>query len=90
MNAFGKNPKANHRRIGHWSFVIGHSALAALIAGCGASPATTQPASVSDRQNAALKDPFSYGPKDKDVKTSSENKTRDDTLKGEWERFWNP
>ena len=33
----------------------------AFIAGCGHDAPTTQPTSVTERQNAALHDPFNYG-----------------------------
>jgi hypothetical protein len=50
---------------------------------------------VRQRQDAALKDPFSYGPAEHDPKkgkpapadSTPENKG---TAKSDWDRFWNP
>jgi hypothetical protein len=70
------------------------ASIAALIAaGCQSAEPTTRPANISDRQDQAIKDPFSYGPAEhnaKGVKELNETKKRDDSLKGDWERFWNP
>ena len=38
------------------SFIV----LTFLLTGCGSSSPTTQPTSIRDRQDAALKDPFGY------------------------------
>jgi len=45
---------------------------------------------MSERQDQAMKDPFSYGPAEHDGKGAKEVKKRDESLKGDWERFWNP
>ena len=66
-------------------------AITALLAfGCQSNGPTTQPASMSERQDQAMKDPFSYGPAEHDGKGAKEVKKRDESLKGDWERFWNP
>ena len=66
--------------------------LIALIVGC--ESASSEP-SIEDRQNAALKDPFGYGPAmpaqgGKRATPMPEPEQRDDSLKGDWKRFWNP
>ncbi|MGC4030734.1 MAG: hypothetical protein QM754_03145 [Tepidisphaeraceae bacterium] len=53
---------------------------------------------MQQRQDAALKDPFSYGPSMGASGSAAPNrpgqepasKGHDDSLKGEWGRFWNP
>ena len=73
--------------------------LLAAAAGCQAeSPA--QQTSMQDRQDQALKDPFGYGPSSTTAGAPARPgqtptdagslKKRDDSLKGEWNEFWNP
>jgi hypothetical protein len=73
--------------------ILQTSAVFAIAAmGCESQP--SEP-SMEQRQADALKDPFSYGP---DVPSAGGRKTapvaepqkRDDSFKGEWNRFWNP
>lgn len=58
------------------------------------SPAGTEGGSVRDRQDSALKDPFSYGPAQHDPKKAPQPGNSphpgDGTAKSEWDRFWNP
>lgn len=65
-----------------------------MLVGCETSSSSTSSSSGSDfstRQDAAMKDPFSYGPAEHSGKNvQQEPKKRDETLKGEWDRFWNP
>ena len=65
----------------------------ALLAGCEASPPSDSSSGgdMTSRQDAAMKDPFSYGPAEHSGKKPVEEpKKRDDSLKGHWDRFWNP
>ena len=68
--------------------------LALALAGCAESHDTSP--TIEQRQAAAVKDPFSYGP---DVPTAGARRTappvaepppKDDSLKSDWNRFWNP
>jgi len=43
-----------------WSLRLGHWSLLLLAVGCSSSGPTTKPATIRDRQDAALKDPFGY------------------------------
>ena len=69
--------------------------LSGLAAGC-SSDSTADAhgeGSVTQRQDAAMKDPFSYGPTEgKPSSTPADPGTtkRDDSLKGQMDRFWNP
>ncbi|MBC7783718.1 MAG: hypothetical protein H7144_07745 [Burkholderiales bacterium] len=66
-------------------------AVAMLLIGCASETPATQPSSVRERQDAALKDPFSYGPSAADIKKDAANKKKPEaTLKSDWDRFWNP
>ena len=68
-------------------------ALPALLLGCEASSPSSSSSggSMNERQESAMKDPFGYGPKANDPKNPvGEPKKRDESLKGEWDRFWNP
>lgn len=64
--------------------------IAALVfTGCGTDGQGNQDGSVRNRQNDALKDPFSYGPSNQ--KTPAEpGPFKEGTTKSEWDRFWNP
>ena len=66
-------------------------AFAGALAGCAESDSHDQ-GNISQRQDTAVKDPFSYGPSEGKSTTPAEPqlKKRDDTLKGEWDRTWNP
>lgn len=70
------------------------SGVMALLGGC--ADTSDKGPSMEQRQDAAIKDPFSYGP---DVPTAGARRTpppvaepppKDDSLKSEWQRFWNP
>lgn len=72
--------------IGNWQLAI---LVPALLIGCESS--SSSGSSMKDRQDSAMKDPFGYGPVESRGKTQVEEpKKRDDSLKGEWDRFWNP
>lgn len=64
------------------------------LAGCADSGAGEP--SMEQRQDAAMKDPFSYGPEvpaagsKRAVPPVAEPAGRDDGIKSEWQRFWNP
>ncbi|MDB5325170.1 MAG: hypothetical protein JWM57_739 [Phycisphaerales bacterium] len=64
------------------------------LAGC-ADSASSEP-SMEQRQAEAMKDPFSYGP---EVPTAGSRRSappvaepppKEDNIKSEWQRFWNP
>lgn len=62
---------------------------------CGCeSTGGTEDGSVTDRQDSAIKDPWSYGPSNHDPKKApsgvSDKHPGDATAKEEWNRFWNP
>ena len=64
------------------------------LAGCAD---TSDTPSMRQRQDAALKDPFSYSPNPSPGQSVQHGTTpepamkpKDDSLKGEWNRFWNP
>ncbi len=66
-----------------------------LIANTGCkSTGGTEDGSVSERQDSAMKDPFTYGPANHDPKKAptgvSDKHPGDATAKEEWNRFWNP
>jgi hypothetical protein len=58
--------RTNRSFIHHSAFLILTYFLTVLVAGCDSSPPTTQPSSVRDRQDAALRDPFGYSVDTKD------------------------
>ncbi len=69
--------------------------LVAIVLVCGCeSTAGKESGSVQDRQDSAVKDPFSYGPTSHDPKKApagpSKEHPGDGTAKTEWDRFWNP
>ena len=77
-------------------------ALLLTAAGCATEHADDQ-SSMQQRQNQALKDPFGYGPSSTNAGAparpgqSGQTPTdagslqkRDDSLKGDWNEFWNP
>ena len=65
-----------------------------MLAGCADSGAGEP--SMEQRQDAAMKDPFSYGPEvpaagsKRPVPPVAEPAGKDDSVKSEWQRFWNP
>ena len=65
-----------------------------LLGGCGSDVGKVDGQSMSERQDAALKDPFSYNPdvpnNGKASAATSQPNKYDDSFKGEWGRFWNP
>jgi len=63
---------------------IGAAGVLIGVAGCSDAPPSDQ--SMKSRQDAALSDPFGYGPK----LPTTEPQKRDNSLKGDWDRFWNP
>lgn len=69
------------------------STIAAAAGGCAES--NNEP-TMEQRQNAALNDPFSYGnpapPPGLPARPTPQPAIppKDDSLKGEWDRFWNP
>lgn len=91
LNATNRQAKAPSRP-GRWVSaglrVFVPSLAVALFAGCESDSSGD---TMTARQNAAMKDPFSYGPAEHSGKNvPQEPRKRDDSLKGEWERFWNP
>ena len=65
----------------------------ASAAGCASEVGKVDGQSMSQRQDAALKDPFGYNPDIPNSKTNiatSQPNKYDDSLKGDWGRFWNP
>ena len=61
-------------------------AAGVLIGAAGCSDPKSDSGSMTNRQDDALQDPFNYGPK---LPTTQPQK-HDDSLKGQWDRFWNP
>ena len=66
----------------------------AVLAGCGSDVGKIDGQTMSERQDAALKDPFGYNPDvpntaKASAATSPSNKY-DDSFGAEWKRFWNP
>jgi hypothetical protein len=109
MNWHCRLPMANRRlvgkrcrfSVGNRQWAIGNARLAALgvaiaaVVGCESS----SPQSGGDmrsRQDAAVKDPWSYGPEAHDPKKAPTGELDpskhpgDSTAKQEWDRFWNP
>jgi hypothetical protein len=62
-NGKWKMANGEARRRFHFPFSIFHLPLALLLlVGCSSHQPTTRPASAHDRQDAAMRDPFSYSP----------------------------
>lgn len=78
----------NHRSRWGWVCLTGMALL-----GC-ESTAGLEGGSVRDRQDSALKDPFSYGPATHNPKKAPQpdrsEHPGDGTVQSEWDRFWNP
>jgi len=65
--------------------------VAGCIAGCTSEDHNSD--AMRQRQDAAMKDPYSYGPSEGKSATPDDptrSSKRDDSLKGEMDRFWNP
>lgn len=68
---------------------------AALTGGCSDDPKADAhgEGSLTQRQDDAMKDPFSYGPNEGKTQAPTDSNgvtKRDDSLKGQMDRFWNP
>jgi len=61
------------------------------VAGCSSDDHDSD--AMRQRQDAAMKDPYSYGPDQGKSSTAGDAghlSKRDDSLKGQMDRFWNP
>ena len=68
-------------------------ATGALLAACADpnKPPTSQPASVRERGEQALRDPASFEPEDPPTVSGRKDKAIDkEGIRRDWDRFWNP
>jgi hypothetical protein len=74
-------------------FVLLIALLFQLIPGCATnSPPSTQPSSAYDTQEQAMKDPMNYSPdmSRTDITGGGTADYRKDSIKKDWDDFWNP
>ncbi len=64
-----------------------------IMIGCAPETPKSEAPGYTDKQKKALNDPFGYSPTGHDPKKAEDaakKSDRNDTLKGDWDRLWNP